>query len=115
MAAVGGPIPLQRKRLGVEAVAAARSVVNDHYNIEHGENWELLESVAGLYNRLVIWDAALFHSTTTYDHLPPTAARPPGRCSCSSSTSGLARQAVDERDLHCSPTPLLMADRCYRS
>lgn len=51
-----------------EAEAAARSVVHDHYNIEHGENWELLESVAGLYNRLLIWDAALLHSTTTYDH-----------------------------------------------
>jgi hypothetical protein len=37
----------------VEALAAARSVVYDYYNIEHGENWELLESVAGLYNRLV--------------------------------------------------------------
>jgi hypothetical protein len=35
--------PLERKRLGSdEAVAAARSVVYDHYNIEHGENWERL-------------------------------------------------------------------------
>ena len=54
----------------MEALAAARSVVYDHYNIEHGENWELLESVAGLYNRLVNWDAALFHSTT------PTTTQP---------------------------------------
>jgi hypothetical protein len=39
--------PLERKRLGSdEAVAAARSVVYDHYNIEHGENRELMESVA---------------------------------------------------------------------
>jgi hypothetical protein len=43
---------LERKRLGSdEAVAAARSVVYDHYNIEHGENWELMESVAGLRAR----------------------------------------------------------------
>ena len=38
---------MERKRLGNdEAVAAARSVVYDHYNIEHGENRELMESVA---------------------------------------------------------------------
>ena len=60
----------------MEAVAAARSVVNDHYNVEHGENWELLESVAGLYNRLMIWDAALFHSTTTYDHFTADGSVP---------------------------------------
>jgi len=61
--------PFERKRLGSdEAVAAASSVVYDQYNIEHGDNWELMESIAGLYNRLVIWDAALFHSATTYDH-----------------------------------------------
>jgi hypothetical protein len=61
--------PLERKRLGSDEVeAAARSVVYDHYNIEHGENWEPMESVAGLYNRLVIWDPALFHLATNYDH-----------------------------------------------
>lgn len=61
--------PLERTRLGSdEAVAAAQSVVYDPYNIIHGDNWELVESVAGLYNRLVVWDAALFHSATTYDH-----------------------------------------------
>ena len=61
--------PFERERLGSdEAVAAASSVVYDPYNIEHSDNWELMESVAGLYNRLVIWDAALFHSATTYDH-----------------------------------------------
>jgi Family of unknown function (DUF6445) len=69
--------PLERKRLGSdEAVAAARSVVYDHYDIEHGENWELMESVAGLYNRLVIWDAALFHSATTYDHFTADGSAP---------------------------------------
>jgi hypothetical protein len=69
--------PLERKRLGSdEAVAAARSVVYDRYNIEHGENWELMESVAGLYNRLVIWDAALFHSATTYDHFTADGSAP---------------------------------------
>lgn len=69
--------PMERKRLGSdEAVAAARSVVYDPYNIEHGDNWELMESVAGLYNRLVIWDAALFHSATSYDHFNADGAAP---------------------------------------
>jgi hypothetical protein len=69
--------PFERMRLGSEqAVAAARSVVYDPYNIEHGDNWELMESIAGLYNRLVIWDAALFHSATTYDHFTADGCSP---------------------------------------
>ncbi len=60
--------PLERRRLGSdEAVNAAEAVVYDRFNIEHGDNWELVESVAGLYNRLVIWDAKLFHSATSYE------------------------------------------------
>ena len=59
--------PLEQSRLGsAAAVDAAEKVVYDRYNIEHGENWELVESVAGLYNRLVIWDASLIHSATSY-------------------------------------------------
>jgi Family of unknown function (DUF6445) len=69
--------PFERARLGSEeAIAAAKSVVYDAYNIEHGDNWELMESVAGLYNRLVIWDAALFHSATTYDHFTTNGTAP---------------------------------------
>ena len=69
--------PFERRRLGSnDAVAAASSVVYDPYNIEHSDNWELMESVAGLYNRLVIWDAALFHSATTYDHFTTNGAAP---------------------------------------
>jgi hypothetical protein len=70
-----------------------------------------MESVAGLYNRLVIWDAALFHSATTYDHFTADGSAPNRLCSCSSSTSDPARQAVGRRDLHCSPTPLLHGRR----
>ena len=59
--------PLEEARLGSpEAVRAAESVVYDPYNFEHADNWELVESVAGLYNRLVIWDASLIHSATSY-------------------------------------------------
>jgi Family of unknown function (DUF6445) len=59
--------PLESARLGSpQSVSEAESVVYDPYNIEHGDNWELVESVAGLYNRLVIWDASLIHSATSY-------------------------------------------------
>jgi hypothetical protein len=69
--------PFERARLGSDdALAAARSVVYDPFNVEHGDNWELMESVAGLYNRLVIWDASLFHSATTYDHFAEGGAAP---------------------------------------
>jgi hypothetical protein len=69
--------PFERKRLGSDqAVEEARSVVYDQYNLVHGDNWELVESVAGLYNRLVVWDAALFHSATTYDHFTADGTAP---------------------------------------
>ncbi|MHB1598732.1 MAG: DUF6445 family protein [Acidimicrobiales bacterium] len=60
--------PLERIRLGSdEAVRAAEAAVYDTFNIEHPDNWELVESVAGLYNRLVVWDARLIHSATSYE------------------------------------------------
>ncbi len=59
--------PLEEARLGSpRAVATAEVVVDDPYNLEHDDNWELVESVAGIYNRLVIWDASLIHSATSY-------------------------------------------------
>jgi hypothetical protein len=58
---------LESARLGTpEAVKAAELVVYDPYNFVHSDNWELVESVAGIYNRLVIWDASLIHSATSY-------------------------------------------------
>jgi hypothetical protein len=63
-----GPVhPLEEERLGSpEAVEAARAVVYDEYTVEHPDNWELVDSVAGIYNRLVLWDAKLIHSATSY-------------------------------------------------
>jgi hypothetical protein len=59
--------PFEAARLGgPEAVKAAEAVVYDPYNFVHPDNWELVESVAGIYNRLVIWDASLIHSATSY-------------------------------------------------
>ncbi len=59
--------PLEVERLGSsDAVEAAKGAVYDEYNLVNADNWELVESVAGLYNRLVIWDASLIHSATSY-------------------------------------------------
>lgn len=63
--------PLESQRLGnADAVRLAEAVVYDPRNIEHPDNWELVDSVAGLYNRLVIWDARLIHSATSYAQFP---------------------------------------------
>jgi hypothetical protein len=69
--------PLERERLGSdEAVRAAEAVVYDPYNLEHPDNWELVESIAALYNRLVIWDAKLIHSATSYEHFAAERSAP---------------------------------------
>ena len=31
------------------------------------DSWELVESIAGIYNRLAIWNARLIHSATSYE------------------------------------------------
>ena len=57
----------EAKRLGSEeAIEAAVAVVEDPVNLTSPDNWEVVESIAGLYNRLVIWDAKLIHSATSY-------------------------------------------------
>jgi len=59
--------PRESQRLGsIEAVEAAKAVVYDPKNVISLDNWELIESVAGLFNRLVIWEASLIHSATSY-------------------------------------------------
>ena len=58
----------EERRLGSpEAIEAAKSVIYDEDRIITPAAWELVESVAGLYNRLVIWDAKLIHSATSYE------------------------------------------------
>ncbi|MEI8050640.1 MAG: DUF6445 family protein [Actinomycetes bacterium] len=57
-------------------LAEANTKMREPENLSSPENWELIESVAGLYNRLVIWDAKLVHSATSYEGF--TAADQPG-------------------------------------
>jgi Family of unknown function (DUF6445) len=74
-----GPMhPRESRRLAsIEAVEAAKAVVYNLHNIENPENWELVESIAGLYNRLVIWDANLIHSATSYSDFTADDTMPP--------------------------------------
>ena len=61
--------PLEAARLqNPNSIKAAEAVVYDAHNVVNADNWELVESIAGLYNRLVIWDAALIHSATSYSN-----------------------------------------------
>ncbi len=36
------------------------------FNLTHPDNWELVDRVGSVYNRLVLWDAQLIHSATSY-------------------------------------------------
>jgi len=36
-------------------------------NMQNPESWEFVESVSGVFNRLVLWDAKLIHSASSYE------------------------------------------------
>lgn len=40
--------------------------VYSEYNLLHPDNWELVDKVGGVYNRLVLWDGKLIHSASMY-------------------------------------------------
>lgn len=40
--------------------------VYTQYNITHPDNWELVDRIGAVYNRLVLWDAQLIHSASMY-------------------------------------------------
>lgn len=43
------------------------SKVYTDYNILHQDNWELVDKVGPIYNRLVVWDAQVIHSASSYE------------------------------------------------
>lgn len=53
-----------------DARMQANNEVYTAYNITHPDNWELVDKVGAVYNRLAIWDAQLIHSASTYEGLP---------------------------------------------
>lgn len=40
--------------------------VYSEFNLMHPDNWELVDRIGSVYNRLVLWDAQLIHSATSY-------------------------------------------------
>jgi hypothetical protein len=59
--------PLEHDRFADDAARrqADRDIYND-YNYVHPDNWELVDQVGAVYNRLVLWDAQLIHSASSY-------------------------------------------------
>lgn len=60
--------PLEYDRFADDqARNAAADEVYSSYNILHPDNWELVDRVGAVFNRLVIWDAQIIHSASSYE------------------------------------------------
>lgn len=46
---------------------AAYAATYSEFNLTHPDNWDLVDRVGNVYNRLVLWDAQLIHSATSYE------------------------------------------------
>lgn len=46
---------------------SAQDEIYSQYNLLHPDNWELVDRVGSLYNRLVIWDGQMIHSASSYE------------------------------------------------
>jgi hypothetical protein len=54
---------------------AAGDEIYSGYNILHPNNWELVDKVGAVFNRLVIWDAQMIHSASTYEGMEADVAK----------------------------------------
>lgn len=45
------------------------------FNLTHPDNWELVDRVGSVYNRLVLWDAQMIHSATSYERFTDSHPR----------------------------------------
>lgn len=62
--------PLERQRFSdMTSLQEAAQQVWTEFNLVHPDNWELVDRVGGVYNRLVLWDAKLIHSASSYEGL----------------------------------------------
>lgn len=41
--------------------------IYSEYNLLHPDNWELVDKVGAVFNRLVLWDGRLIHSASSYE------------------------------------------------
>ena len=58
--------PREYVRFNEQSAAAAHAAIFNDYNYVHPDAWELVDRVAAVFNRCVIWDAKLIHSATSY-------------------------------------------------
>jgi hypothetical protein len=59
----------KQKQLGFRYPSADEEICKimfSDYNLVNQDNWELVDKVGCVYNRLVIWDAKLIHSASEY-------------------------------------------------
>ena len=49
----------------------AQDEIYSEYNLLHPDNWELVDRVGSVYNRLAIWDGQRIHSATSYTSFMP--------------------------------------------
>lgn len=62
--------PLEFDRFADDAGrGAAAEEIYSEFNILHQDNWELVDKVGAVYNRLAIWDAQMIHSASSYEGL----------------------------------------------
>jgi len=67
--------PLELDRFADDAKRiTAQNEVYTEYNVTHPDNWELVDRVGAVYNRLLMWDAKLIHSASSYEGLLGDAA-----------------------------------------
>ena len=60
--------PLEYDRFDTdEDREAANNDIYSTYNILNPDNWELVDKVGAIFNRLVIWDAQMIHSASSYE------------------------------------------------
>jgi hypothetical protein len=66
--------PLEADRFATMSHAVASNEIYSKYNILHPDNWELVDKVGSIYNRLVIWDAQMIHSASSYEGMGDSVA-----------------------------------------
>lgn len=54
---------------------AVNAEMYSEFNLTHPGNWELVDRVGSVYNRLVLWDAQLIHSATSYERFTAESPR----------------------------------------
>lgn len=62
------PLEAYRFTTDAERAKVEKDVYNQH-NFVHSDNWELCDRVGAVFNRLVIWDAKMIHSASSYQGL----------------------------------------------